>query len=176
MTGHPSDSLSTTDGFIELYEDLRKKAHAMMANERAWHTWQATELVHEAFARLSKAPDSEWENRRHFYGAAAEAMRRVLVEHARRRLGPKRGGRHTRVDLPDGLEVGSRLSPEQILQAEEVLAALEKADSKRALILKLVLFAGLTRATVADVMDRSPRWVTDQWRIILTWIQVNYGD
>src|SRR5690348_16589117 len=118
-----------------VYDELRRIARAQMSQERAGHTLQATALVHDAYLRLLKGAPDRWENRRHFVAAAAEAMRRILVEHARRKKSFKRGGGHERIDLDDDL-LPAISSPcdgvEDLLSLNEALDRLVKEDPAKA--------------------------------------------
>jgi RNA polymerase sigma factor (TIGR02999 family) len=127
-----------------VYEELRRLAKARMANERADHTLQTTALVHEAYLRLvDTSQPLHWQNSSHFFVAAAEAMRRILVEHARRKLGKQRGGDRQRVELNDVFENDVR-DPELVLQVSEALERVAAADPQAAELIKLHCFAGLS--------------------------------
>jgi RNA polymerase sigma factor (TIGR02999 family) len=108
-----------------VYEELRKLAALRMCAEREDHTLQATALVHEAYLRLVGKDDLQWANRAHFFAAAAEAMRRILIEHARARLGPKRGGGLGKLPI-DVVDLAAMDDPEQILALDEAISRLEK--------------------------------------------------
>jgi RNA polymerase sigma factor (TIGR02999 family) len=126
-----------------VYEELRRLARAQMANERAEHTLQATALVHEAYLRLVGDADSQWDGRGHFFAAAAEAMRRILVEHARAKHAIKRGGKLERVEL--GSFPPIIVSGDDVDESLELDAALERfarEDASKAELVKLVYFAG----------------------------------
>ena len=135
-----------------VYDQLRSLARARMSNERVDHTLQTTALVHEAYLRLvGNQMDQRWENRGHFFAAAAEAMRRILVEHARRKLGKQRGGDRTRVELSD--ELAKRVqSPEIVLQVSEALERLAEHDAKAAELVKLHCFAGFSIVEAAEIL------------------------
>ena len=145
-----------------IYAELRRMAAGRMAGERSDHTLQPTALVHEAYLRLA-GPDAHWDNRRHFFGAAAEAMRRILVENARRRAAAKRGGK--RVDEPLDEHLGHLAAPddERLLQVHEVLDQLESEDQLKARIVKLRIFAGLGHDEIAALLGLSERTIRRHW-------------
>jgi len=126
-----------------VYNELRRLAAARMANERGDHTLSATALVHEAYVRLVDVEQvQKWDSRRHLYWSAAEAMRRILVEHARRKLGKQRGGDLRKIEL-DNLELADEHDATRILEIEEALEELEKDDRQVADLIKLRFFSGI---------------------------------
>ena len=146
--------------FGELYAELKRIAHLRMKGERLGHTLQATALVHEAWMRLEKSAPEEWQNRSQFYGVAAEAMRRILVESARRRLSQKRGSGETAVRLEEeDLPVTSILPDDRLLEVHEVLDQLEREDEELARIVKLRFFGGLSIAELAALVGVSERTI-----------------
>jgi RNA polymerase sigma factor (TIGR02999 family) len=151
-----------------VYQELRRLAQSQMRRERNGHTLQPTALVNEAYLRLLEG-SSNWENRRHFFGAAAESMRRILIDHSRKRGAEKRGGGIANVTL-DGLEVeGSRLDLD-ILALDEALTALEAYNERLARIVELRYFTGLTIEETASVMDLSPATVKRDWTYGRAWL------
>ena len=135
-----------------VYDELRKLAKARMANERVDHTLQTTALVHEAYIRLvDNSRAQQWQSRGHFFTAAAEAMRRILVEHARQKLGKQRGGDRERVELHDGFEKVVQ-NPELVLQVSEALERLAQSDFQAAELVKLHCFAGFSIPEAATVL------------------------
>jgi RNA polymerase sigma factor (TIGR02999 family) len=153
-----------------VYDELRKLAAARMAAERDDHTLQPTALVHEAYLRLVGAtPRAAFNGRGHFFAAAAEAMRRILVEHARRRHRLRRGGDCRRVDL-DGLEVAAPERDGDLIALDEALSALAAADPPAAELVKLRYFAGLTVSQVAEVLGVSPRAADFLWAYAKAWL------
>jgi RNA polymerase sigma factor (TIGR02999 family) len=139
--------------------------------ERADHTLQATALVHEAYLRLVGAGASvDWNGRGHFFGAAAEAMRRILVEHARGRRRLKRGGGRVRVDLDDVADVAAAPGDE-MLALDDALTRLESADAMAASVVKLRYFAGLTMPQVAESLDIPLRTAERNWTYARTWLR-----
>jgi RNA polymerase sigma factor (TIGR02999 family) len=148
-----------------VYEELRRLAQLRMANEAAGHTLQPTALVHEAWLRLvgSAGPASQaWQSRSHFFGAAANAMRCILVENARRKSRLKRGGGQVRVDL-EGQEFAEPTPDDKILLVDEALAKLEQEDPEQAKVVVLKFFGGLTNKEVAENMGISERTVYRHW-------------
>src|SRR5262249_53320657 len=127
-----------------VYDELRRLAEQKLAREKPGQTLQATALVHEAYLRLvGSDPGQPWDNRGHFFAAAAEAMRRILVENARRKASVKHGGKRQRVPFDPALPV-SEEQPEQLLSLDEALAELEQHDAQAARLVKLPYLAGLT--------------------------------
>lgn len=145
-----------------VYEELRKLATHRMNSERSDHTLQATALVHEAYLRLLGDDGKSWTNRGHFFAAAAEAMRRILIEHARARNGPKRGGDRTRLPS-DVLDLAEIDDPDQIMALDEAISRLESQDAEAARVVRLRFYAGLSVEETAEVMDISPRTVKREW-------------
>lgn len=146
------DPLATEKLLPIVYDQLRNLARARMSNERVDHTLQTTALVHEAYVRLVGGQNSQrWENRGHFFAAAAEAMRRILVEHARRKLGKQRGGDRERVELSEELAKEVQ-SPEVVLQVSEALERLAEQDAEAAELVKLHCFAGFSITEAAEIL------------------------
>ncbi len=145
-----------------VYDELHAIAERRMAAERAGHTLQATALVSEAYLRLVDDREIDWQNRRHFYGAAAEAMRRILIDHARRVRSQKRGGDRARVSI-SVVDLADDGDPERLLALDDALGALEKEDPRAAEVARLRFFAGLDVAQTAQALDVSERTVTREW-------------
>lgn len=146
-----------------VYEELKKLAAARMAAERDDHTLQATALVHEAYLRLIGAPNGEnWHSQGHFFGAAAEAMRRILVEHARRKQSQQRGGAHQRVSLTL-FEPFQEHSADEILALNEAVDQLAQLDPHLIELVKLRVFAGLTNDEAAAALDLPPSTAKKHW-------------
>ena len=154
-----------------VYDDLRKLAAARLAQEKPGQTLQATALVHEAYLRLVDTERAaNWNSRGHFFGAAAEAMRRVLVENARRKGGPKAGGRHRRIELSDVVAEVKR--PElDLIALSESLDRLQAKDPRAAELVKLRFFAGLTRQQAADVLGVSVATADNDWAYAKGWLK-----
>jgi len=145
-----------------VYDELRKLAHHRMSGERSDHTLQSTALVHEAYLRLVGNHELEWANRAHFFHAAAEAMRRILIEHARAKSGPQRGGGRTRLPL-DVLDLATGADPTQIMALDEAISRLEQEDADAARVVRLRFYAGLGVDDVAKALGASPRTVKRNW-------------
>ena len=154
----------------ELYAELKKIARARMQGERQGHTLNATALVNEAWLRLEKSTSEEWRDRKHFYGAAAEAMRRILVEAARHRLAAKRGGGKISIPLEDDLPIAAPVADERLLEVHEVLERLQAEDETKAHIVKLRFFGGLKHEEVAALLDCSESTVRRLWGEAKTWL------
>jgi RNA polymerase sigma factor (TIGR02999 family) len=151
-----------------VYEELRRLARARMRKLPPGNTLQPTALVHEAYLRLVGKPCSEpdWNDLGHFFGAAAEAMRQILVDQARRKSARKRGGDRTRLDV-DEYEIPIHPPADDVLALNEALARLQLEDERKARIVLLRQFAGLTREETAAAMGLSPRTIDREWRYIL---------
>ena len=160
-----------------VYDELRKLAAANLANEKPGQTLQATALVHEAYLRLVTAPGNDataskekhWNSRGHFFGAAAEAMRRILVEQARRKGAAKRGGQQTRIELGD-VPVSEPRQSIDLIQLDEALTELAIVDPRSAELVKLRYFAGLSMADAAKALGISPRTADRTWLFARTWL------
>ncbi len=163
---------AASDGLVAFtYDELQRIATQMMAKERPGHTLQATALVHEAFIRLL-GPDGQepkWNSRGHFFSAAGEAMRRVLVDSAKRRLSAKRGGgvEHT---IWDETGIGIDTPDEQVQAIDEALTRLEAIEPELAKVVKLRFFVGMTVPQTASVLGVSPRTVNRQWECARGWL------
>ena len=152
-----------------VYDELRQLAAQKLAGEKPGQTLQATALVHEAYLRLVGADESQpWDSRRHFFAAAAEAMRRILVEKARRKRSVKHGGRRTRIDLDEALVMGDE-PREDLLELDELLEQLGNADARAAELVKLRFFGGLTGEQTAEVLGISPRATDLLWAYARAW-------
>jgi RNA polymerase sigma factor (TIGR02999 family) len=153
-----------------VYDELRKLAAAMMAREAPGHTLQATALVHEAYLRLVGGDNEKpWDGRGHFFAAAAEAMRRILVENARRKQGPRRGGGRLRLDLPDVGE-STQISPEDLLALDDALTRLAAAAPRKAELVKLRFFAGMTIPQAAAALGISHATAERHWTYARVWL------
>jgi RNA polymerase sigma factor (TIGR02999 family) len=157
-----------------VYDELRRLAHARLAALPRGQTLQSTALVHEAYLRLVGKHDLHIDSKRHFFFAAARAMRDILVERARAKAGPKRGGGRRRIELDDALLVQEAPS-DDLLALDEALEELEREDPEKARIVELRFFAGMTMAEAATVLDVSERSLHRQWRFIKAWLQRRLG-
>jgi len=163
------DPRAADELFPLVYEQLRAAAQKQMAHERGDHTLQATALVHEAYLRLVGPHEVSWENRAHFYVAAAEAMRRVLIEHARKRGREKRGGGRRRVPL-SAADLVQDPELEEILSVDAAIRRLEERDGRMARIVRLRFFAGLGVAETAAALGLSDRTVRREWALARAWL------
>lgn len=152
-----------------VYEELRRLAAAKMAREKPGQTLQATALVHEAWIRLAGSDQQRWDSRRHFFAAAAESMRRILVEKARRRLRVRHGGGLERVNL-DEVEIPGGVREEQLVAVDEALSRLELEDPRKAELVKLRYFVGLNNREVSEAMGVSEATVERHWSFAKAWL------
>ncbi len=153
-----------------VYEQLRALATRKMAAEKPGHTLQATALVHEAYLRLVGEGHEHWGGRAHFYVAAAEAMRRILIESARRKGRQKRGGGRRRLSV-DSVDLAGKAVPiEEIVSVDEAIRRLEERDHRMAEIVRLKFFAGLEVAEIAALLDISDRTVRRDWAMARAWL------
>jgi len=155
-----------------VYDELRKLAAAKMAQEAPGQTLQATALVHEAYLRLvGQSADQHWDGRGHFFASAAEAMRRILIERARHKKSQKAGGGRRRVDLAD-VEPEIAEPHEDLLALDEALEQLAVKDKRKADLVKLRFFAGLTNEQAADVLGISSSTADNDWAYARSWLRV----
>jgi RNA polymerase sigma factor (TIGR02999 family) len=155
-----------------VYDELRRLASARMARETPGQTLDATALVHEAYARLvDQTRQPQWNSRGHFFGAAAEAMRRILVERARRKRSLKRGGERHRQELPDVPET-SDPDPLDLIALDEGLNRLEKLDPRKAELVKLRFFAGFTIEQAAEALAISTSTADNDWAFARCWLKL----
>ena len=162
---------SAVDRLVPLvYDELRAIAGRFMRRERPQHTLQPTELVNEAYMKLVHQDRVEWQGRTHFLAIGAEAMRRILVDHARSKLRKKRGERPVQVELTESLQLSNERE-EDVLALEEALGKLEKLDPRGARIVELRFFGGLSVAEVSQVMEVSQRTVVREWAMLRAWLR-----
>src|SRR5437879_204237 len=155
-----------------VYDELRKLAAQRLAHEKPGQTLQATALVHEAYIRLVGRDQGQvWNSRGHFFAAASEAMRRILVENARRKKASRAGGDRKRVPLSD-VEPAIEYPRVDLLALDEALALLEAKDRRKADLIKLRYFAGLTNAQAAEVLGISASTADNDWAYAKTWLRV----
>jgi RNA polymerase sigma factor (TIGR02999 family) len=159
-----------TDELLPLvYEELRRLAGHKMASEAAGHTLQPTALVHEAWLRLVGSNPPNWQNRGHFFAAAAEAMRRILVEHARRKQSLKRGAGAAREELHESVLILAA-PPDELLAVHEALDQLAAKDPAAAELVKLRYFVGMTMDEAASVLGLAPRTAARLWTYAKAWL------
>jgi RNA polymerase sigma factor (TIGR02999 family) len=175
--------LESTDGSQEatdrllllVYEELRDQAERLLRGERSDHTLQATELVHEAYLRLVDQTRCRFQDRAHFLAVASQAMRRVLVDHARRRSSGKRWGGQRKVSLDEALQVGTEESDALLLSLDLALGKLSEKYPEAARVVEMRFFGGLTHEECACVLGFSPRTASRQWEFAQTWLYREIG-
>jgi len=160
---------SAADLLPQVYDDLRKLARGMVAGD-SQQTLTATALVHEAWLRVSKDSAPRWESRRHFFGAVAQAMRRILINRARDKHRLKRGGGHEHVLVEDEA-IASPMPDEEMLAVDEALQRLEKEDAVAAEIVSLRFFAGLKWPEIAEITGMNERELNRQWAYARAWLK-----
>ena len=171
----PGDRLASEQLLPLLYTELRKLAAARLAREKPGQTLQPTALVHEAYLRLIQGRDLGWQGRGHFFGAAAEAMRRILIDRARKRGRAKHGGNRRQTTLDEGA-AQHEPHPEELLALDRSLSRLEARDSEMAQVVKLRYFAGLTVAETAAAMEIPERRVNRHWTSAKAWLKRDMGE
>jgi RNA polymerase sigma factor (TIGR02999 family) len=155
--------------FEIVYHELRRMAHGHLRKELPGQTLQTTALVHEAYLKLFQGEDATWENRRHFFGAAAQAMRRILVDRARKRRADKRGGGAVRVPLEDDVPTPERSA--DLLALDEALERMSKVLPRHTRVVSYRYFLGLTVKETAQLLDVSPRTVDSDWEMAKSWLK-----
>lgn len=158
-----------------VYDELRRLAASRLSHERAGQTLQATALVHEVYLRLVDVEHQQrWESRRHFFGAAAEAMRRILIDNARHKNTAKRGGQLQRHSL-ELVDVESPVPQVDLVAMDEALSRLEHEDEQAAMLVKLRYFSGLTVSQAAEILDVSTRTTERLWTFAKAWLYRELG-
>jgi RNA polymerase sigma factor (TIGR02999 family) len=164
------DTAAADQLFPLVYQELRQLAAAKMAKERSGHTLQATALVHEAWLRLGGENAPKWDGRAHFFGAAAEAMRRILVDHARRKQAERRGGAHEHAGLTNLELPAEQTQDDQLLAVNEALEKFAKVDVEKAELVKLRYFVGLTLEEAAAAQGISLATAKRSWAYARAWL------
>jgi RNA polymerase sigma factor (TIGR02999 family) len=164
------ESQATEELLPLVYDELRRLAHAHMGHERADHTLQPTALVHEAYLRLVGDTGARWDSRGHFFAAAAEAMRRILVESARRKGRKKYGGEVHRVELSDS-DLATTIPDERLLAIDDALNLLAEEDPQAAELVKLRFFAGFSITEAGEILGVSRSNAYAQWAYARAWLQ-----
>jgi RNA polymerase sigma factor (TIGR02999 family) len=155
-----------------IYDELRRMAHTCLYRERPSHTLQTTALVHEAYLKLIDQRDARWQNRAHFFAIAAQAMRRILVDSARRHTAVKRGGPSENLALDEAANIS--LEPDPILvPLDEALNELAEIDPQQSRIVELRFFGGLTIEETAEVMKLSSDTIKREWAMARAWLRLN---
>jgi RNA polymerase sigma factor (TIGR02999 family) len=171
------DKRAAADLLPLVYNELRRLAAHKLACERPGQTLQPTALVHEAWLRLVGTDKAQWQGRNHFFGAAAEAMRRILIDNARHKRRTKHGGRLQRVAIEE-VDVPCNLPPDELLALDEALTELERVDPCGAKIVKLRFFGGLTHRQIAEALGVSLSTVERSWAFSRVWLfkRIRSGD
>lgn len=152
-----------------VYDELRVMAKRYMNSQPSGHTLQTTALIHEAYMKLAGDKDKRWENRSHFYGVAAQAMRHILVDHARSKHTEKRGGQTRVISLEDAPAVSTERASE-IIDLDEALKDLESLDARKGRVVELRYFGGFSVEETAEFLNISVETVTRDWRFAKTWL------
>ena len=167
-TGDPN---APNELFSLIHDQLQAIARNRMASERPGHTLQATALVNEAYMRLLGKPGAQFEGRAHFFGAAAEAMRQILIDHARAHNADKRGGGRQALSISSVIDLAAAPNPAGILALDDAILRLERVDARAAAVVRLRFFAGLNEPDVAEVLNISERTVRREWAFARGWLR-----
>jgi RNA polymerase sigma factor (TIGR02999 family) len=157
-----------------VYEELRRMARRYMRDQAGVNTLQPTALVNEAYLRLVGVDDLNWRNRTHFFAVSANIMRRILVDSARARFTGKRGGGFVKVNLNESID-GLSERAEELMALDDALAALEKVDGRKARVVEMKFFGGLSVEETAEVLKMSPRSVMRDWNLARAWLMRELG-
>ena len=152
-----------------VYDELRRLARGYMRREKEGHTLQTSALIHEAYLRLVDQKNVQWHNRAHFFGVAAQLMRRILVDHARSRSRAKRGGKAQMVSLAEPSAISVELA--EVIALDDALNELAELDPRKSQIVEMKFFGGLTNEEVAEVLKVTSRTVEREWRKAKAWLQ-----
>jgi RNA polymerase sigma factor (TIGR02999 family) len=152
-----------------VYRELRKMAAHLLNNERPGHTLQSTDLVHEVYLRLVNAREVDWQHRAHFFAVSATLMRRILLDRARRRVAAKRGGKAQPLDLDDTIDI-AQVQAREVVALDEALNTLAAVDPRKARIVELRFFGGLSVKETAEVVKVSSDTVMRDWKLARAWL------
>src|ERR1700722_4273537 len=153
----------------KVYRELRRLAGRCLRHESPGQTLQVSDLVHEAYLHLADAPQLDWQPRNHFFAVSATLMRRIIVDHARRRMAAKRGGRVAGIDIERALDVSTK-RPAELIALDDALNALAALDPRKARVVELRFFAGLEVKETAAVVGVSPETVMRDWKLAKAWL------
>ena len=171
---HQGDPKAAAELLPLVYDELRRLAAHRLANEQRQHTLQPTALVHEAWLKISGDEKRSWNGRTHFFAAAAEAMRRILVDRARRRLAVKRGAGEVHLDAAE-VEITAPIPDDQLLAVNEALEKFSTVDARKAELVKLRYFVGMTFDEAAEVMGIAVPTAKEWWAYARAWLRVEVG-
>ena len=157
-----------------VYEELRRMARNYMRRQPSGHTFQTTELIHEAYLKIAAGKDKHWQNRAHFFGVAAHAMRHILVDYARSKSRDKRGGWEDRITLAETVEVSSSRAAE-IVALDDAFNQLAALDERKVRVVEMKFFGGLKVKEIAGVLQISPETVQRDWNFAQTWLLRELG-
>ena len=157
-----------------VYEELRRMARSHMRRQPSGHTFQTTELIHEAYLKITAGGEMQWQNRAHFFGVAAKAMRHILVDYARSKSRHKRGGWQDRITFVENMAVASGRS-EEIVALDDALNRLAGLDERKVRVVEMKFFGGLTVEEIAGVLKVSPETVKRDWSFAQTWLLRELG-
>lgn len=172
----PGDRKTSDELLTLVYEELRGLADRLLSAQGPCQTLQPTALVHEAYLRLAGTADAGWENRAHFFGAAARAIRRILIDRARARGTERRGGGRHPLPLEAAADVMVGEPPVDVLALDEAIERLTSLDARKARVVELRFFGGLTTEETAETLGISPSMVVREWRFARAWLHRELGD
>ncbi len=152
-----------------VYDELRQMARRYMRGQPSGHTFQTTELIHEAYLKIARHDEQNWQNRAHFFGVAAQAMRHILVDYARSKNSRKRGGLAEKITLEENL-VASANRSEEIVALDDALKQLAILDERKSRVVEMKFFGGLSIEEIAEVLKISPETVKRDWKFARTWL------
>ncbi len=152
-----------------VYEELRQMARQYMKKQPSGHTFQTTELIHEAYLKLAGNENANWQNRAHFFGVASKAMRHILVDIARSKQRNKRGGQVDKITLEDNL-VASHQRPDEIVRLDDALTLLARVDERKSRVVEMKFFGGLNIEEISEILKISPKTVKRDWQFSRSWL------
>lgn len=152
-----------------VYDELHRMARNHMRRQPSGHTFQTTELIHETYLKLAKQGDQDWQNRAHFFGVAAKAMRHILVDYARSKQSQKRGGWQERITLGDEV-AAAKGNAREVVALDDALKNLEAIDERRSRVVELKFFGGMTMDEIAEVLKISSETAKRDWKFARTWL------
>lgn len=163
------DSSAQNELMPIVYDELRRMARRYLRGERQGHSFQTTELIHEAYLKLAAEDEKNWKSRNHFYGVAACAMRNILVDYARAKKSQKRGGGAIKVDL-EKTDMPAAVRSDEIINLDEALKELARLDTRKSQVVELKFFGGLKTDEIAAYLDVSPVTVKRDWTFARSWL------